>query len=185
MKNKSVTYLQKTIIPLIFLGIFSISVPLLAAEDAPISIAADQMMSTEKTNSVTFKGDVDATQGGLRIRSDEMTVHYSATGDVKDTSDKDVSQQVDTIVCTGNVEITRDDWLGTSKKMTYLAKKKEILLTGNAKFWQGQNMVAGEKIIYYMDEGRSEVLGGDEGTTTVIGDTPKKKKRVNMTIMQQ
>lgn len=185
MKNRTVTRLQKTFIALLFLGIFSISAPVFAEESAPISISADQMMSTEKTNSVTFKGDVDATQSGLRIRSDEMTVHYSAAGDVKDASDKNVSQQVDTIVCTGNVEITRDDWLGTSKKMIYLAKKKEIHLTGNAKFWQGQNMVAGEKIIYYMDEGRSEVLGGDNGTTTVIGDTPKKKKRVNMTIMQQ
>lgn len=185
MKNKTVTHIQKAFIPLLFLGILSISAPLLAEDSAPISIAADQMMSTEKTNSVTFKGDVDATQGGLRIRSDEMTVHYSAAGGVKDASGKDVSQQVDKIICTGNVEITRDDWLGTSKKMTYLAKKREILLTGNAKFWQGQNMVAGEKIIYYMDEGRSEVLGGEDGTTTVIGDTPKKKKRVNMTIIQQ
>ena len=32
---------------------------------------------------------------------------------------------------------------------------------------QNDNMVSGERIVYYMDEGRSEVEGG---TTTVVGE---------------
>ena len=64
------------------------------------------------------------------------------------------------VICVGNVEITRGEWLGTSKKMVYLSKERQVILTGNAKAWQGQNMVSGEKIIYYLDEGRSEVVGG-------------------------
>ncbi len=183
MKTHCFKHIRNILFYLSFLIFTFGTIQAIAQESEPISIAADEMLSTEKNNSVTFKGDVDAKQGDLRIRSDEMVVHYSAAG--KDSKGKDVSSQVEKILCDGNVEITRDDWLGTSKKMTYLAKKKQILLTGNAKFWQGQNMVAGEKIIYYMDEGRSEVLGGDDRTQTVIGeDAPKKKQRVNMTIIQ-
>ena len=69
--------------------------------------------------------------------------------------------------------------------MVYLSDKRQVILTGNAKAWQDQNMVAGEKIIYYMDEGRSEVVGG---TSMTVGDAKKeeqKKSRVKMTILQQ
>jgi len=181
MKFKAVSLIPKALIISFCLGLLPVSAPNSFAEEVPITITADEMMSTEKSSSVTFTGDVDAKQGDLRIRSDKMTVFYSAPDKSKSTN---VKQQVDKILCKGNVEITREDWLGTSKEMTYLADKKEIYLTGNAKFWQGQNMVAGEKIVYYMNEGRSEVLGGDEKTTTVVGGE-KKKKRVNMTIIQQ
>lgn len=181
MKFKAVSLIPKALVISCCLGLLPVMLPNSFAEEAPISITADEMTSTEKSSSVTFKGDVDAKQGDLRIRSDHMTVYYSAPDKSKS---QNVTQQVNKIVCKGNVEITREDWLGTSEKMDYLADKKEVLLTGNAKFWQGQNMVAGEKIIYYMNEGRSEVLSGDEPTTTVVGGE-KKKKRVNMTIIQQ
>ena len=157
------------------------------ADDAPINIEANHMTSTEKSNSVIFTGDVDAKQADVRIRSDKMTVYYTPKdkGAKKNKAQKGATQQVEKMVCTGNVEITRAEWLGTSKKMVYLSKERQVILTGNAKAWQGQNMVSGEKIIYYLDEGRSEVIG--ERTSTTIGqnkDSKKKPSRVNMTILQ-
>ncbi len=89
------------------------------------------------------------------------------------------------LICIGNVEITRGEWLGTSKKMTYLSKERQVILTDNAKAWQNQNMVSGDKIIYYLDEGRSEVIG--DSSVTAAGDQKtgeKKPSRVNMTIRQ-
>jgi lipopolysaccharide export system protein LptA len=149
------------------------------ADDAPIHIEANRMTSTEKTNSVVFIGEVDAKQGDVRIRSDEMTVYY--TEEDKNKKDQDSSQQVEKIICVGNVEVTRGEWLGTAKRMTYLSKERQVILTENAKAWQNQNMVSGEKIIYYLDEGRSEVMGGKPAMT--VGD--KKPSRVNMTIRQK
>jgi len=154
------------------------------AEDAPIHIEADRMTSTENTNSVVFNGDVDAKQADVRIRSDEMTVFYTKA-DTKTKAPSSTTQQVEKLICIGNVEITRGEWLGTSKKMVYLSKERQVILTDNAKAWQGQNMVSGEKIIYYLDEGRSEVIGGPRTGTTVGGaQSPEKSKRVNMTILQ-
>ncbi|MFT5699771.1 MAG: lipopolysaccharide export system protein LptA [Desulforhopalus sp.] len=158
------------------------------AEDAPINIEANHMTSTEKSNSVIFTGDVDAKQADVRIRSDKMTVYYTPkeSGTKKKTKGKEgATQQVEKMVCVGNVEITRGEWLGTSKKMVYLSKERQVILTGNAKAWQGQNVVSGEKIIYFLDEGRSEVVG--ERTSTTIGENSGKKKpsRVNMTILQK
>ncbi|MCP3930660.1 MAG: lipopolysaccharide transport periplasmic protein LptA, partial [Bacteroidetes bacterium] len=63
-------------------------------------------------------------------------------------------------------------------------KLKQVILLGQAKAYQDQNMVSGEKIVYYIDEGRSEVEGNTK-TTISNKDMKKKPKRVNMTIMQK
>ena len=165
------------------------------AAEAPIHIESNRMTSTEKSNSVVFSGDVDAKQGDVRIRADEMTVFYheldSGSKGGKDKkkpaaqAEKKTSQQVEKLICVGNVEVSRGEWLGTGKKMVYLSKERQVILTENAKAWQGQNMVSGDKIIYYLDEGRSEVVGGSKATTAGSGDSDKKKpSRVNMTILQ-
>lgn len=167
-----------------------------SASDAPIHIESNRMTSTEKSNSVVFTGDVDAKQGDVRIRSDEMTVFYKeveSSTKAKDPkkkpaappAEKKTTQQVEKLICIGNVEVTRGEWLGTAKKMLYLSKERQVILTDNAKAWQGQNMVSGEKIIYYLDEGRSEVVGGSKATAAGDSDGGKKKpSRVNMTILQ-
>lgn len=159
--------------------------PLLGASEAPIHIEANKMTSTEKTNSVVFTGDVDAKQGDVRIRSDEMTVYYTPDtgGKDKKAEQKKTTQQVEKLICVGNVELTRGQWLGTSKKMVYLSKERQVILTDNAKAWQGQNMVSGDKIIYYLDEGRSEVIG-NKTSTAGQSESKQKPSRVNMTIMQ-
>jgi lipopolysaccharide export system protein LptA len=191
------SYDRSLLLSILFLIVFGMvggTIKVFAAE-APIHIESNRMTSTEKSNSVVFTGDVDAKQGDVRIRSDEMTVFYnqleSQSKQTKDKkkpppqTEKKATQQVEKLICIGNVEVTRGEWLGTSKKMLYLSKERQVILTDNAKAWQGQNMVSGEKIIYYLDEGRSEVIGGSKATTA--GDTEsgkKKPSRVNMTILQ-
>ena len=156
----------------------------LIAEE-PIYIEADQMSSTQQKNEVLFSGNVDAKQGNLTIRSDKMTVYYQEAGKNGESGPIKAKQQIEKLICTGNVEITREDWLGTANKMIYLAGQRQVVLNGNANAWQGQNKVSGEKIVYYMDEGRSEVVGGT--SVTVGGEDKKEEKpqRVRMTILQQ
>ena len=161
------------------------SAPAQAAE-APIQIEADKMSSTEKSNTVLFSGNVDAKQKDVRIRSNEMTVYYTPPSAKSGKKAAKTSQQVEKLICTGNVEISKSEWLGTSNRMIYLAKERQVILIDNAKAYQGQNMVSGEKIIYYLDEGRSEVVG--KRTSATVGDTGKKENkpgRVNMTIIQK
>ncbi len=152
-------------------------------KNPPIQIQADSMSSVEKTSSVIFKGNVDAKQGDVQIRCDTMTVHYTKVekGQKKEPA---VAQQVEKLTCVGNVEITRGEWLGTAQKMNYMEKLKQVILLGQAKAYQDQNMVSGEKIVYYIDEGRS-VVEGNTKINLSNKEMKKKPKRVNMTIMQK
>jgi len=155
-----------------------VATPLFAA-NAPITIEADHMSSLEEDNNVLFSGNVDAAQADVRIRSDEMTVYYSA-------AEKEKKQEVKRLKCVGNVEITKGEWLGTGDTMNYLAKERKVILSGGAKAWQGTNLVTGNTIIYYLDEGRSEVVGS-RPSATVGGesDEPAKPTRVKATLTPQ
>lgn len=152
------------------------------ALDQPIQIEADQMTAMSKSQAVTFTGNVDAKQGDIRIRADEMTIYYIKDELESGQNSKD-AQQVQKIICKGKVEVTSKDWLGTSEVMHYFSKDNLLQLIGNAKAYKGQNMVEGERINYYLDSGKSEVLGA---TATSGGKTAEQKKpgRVNMTILE-
>lgn len=123
-----------------------------AAEQAPINIEANRMVSQENSNSVVFLGKVVAKQGAMTIRTDEMTVYYSDTAE----GQKDAGQ-LERLVCVKNVQIVQDDWLGTGDRLDYYAKGRKAVLSGNAKAWNGPNMVSGKTITYYLDEKRSVV----------------------------
>ncbi len=144
---------------------------------APIHIEADRMISQEQKNSVIFLGNVDARQGDLTIRSDEMTVYY--TQDKGKKKGRNSSSEVKKLICKKNVEITQGDWLGTGNRMDYFAKDRKIILSGNAKAWQGPNMVSGKTITYYLDEKRSIVEQDKKKSgrvTAVIHPESDKKK---------
>ena len=90
-----------------------------------------------------------------------MTVRYLGR-EVQPNSTIDVpaeglSRQIDKITAKGNVEIVQGDWVATGDSMDFNADKRIVILSGNAKAWQEQNMVSGEKITLYLNEGKSVV----------------------------
>lgn len=137
-----------------------------AAEQAPINIEANRMVSQENSNSVVFMGKVMAKQGAMTIRTDEMTVYYSDSAD-----GNKAAGQLEKLVCIKNVQIVQDDWLGTGDRLDYFARQRKAVLSGNAKAWNGPNMVSGKTITYYLDEKRS-----------VVEQDPSQKGRVRAVI---
>ena len=175
---------RKTLL-LLLLAMLAFASPVLAAPntdtgDQPISIEADRMVSQEKQNTVIFQGKVDARQGNLIIRCEEMTVLYNnqkapdkpaaaaPAGTEKPTS------KVERLICVRNVKVTQGDWLGTGDRMEYFASDRKVILSGNAKAWQGQNMVSGKSITYYLDQKRS-----------IVEPDPHSKDRVRAVIHPQ
>ena len=108
--------------------------PTAGNSNEPINIEANRMVSQENDNSVVFIGNVEAKQGKLTIRSDEMTVFYTES---KGGKDNKTTSQMDRLICKNNVKITQEDWLGTGDRMDYFAKERKVVLSGNAKAWQG------------------------------------------------
>jgi lipopolysaccharide export system protein LptA len=154
-----------------FMAFFPV-LPCPAQEDgspsSPIQIEADRMESIQKKNVITFSGHVEARQDDLIIHADQMTVQYiesrkpgnaAASGEQPGAGSV---RKIDKIIATGNVKIVQKDWVAVGDVMDYIEHQRKAILSGNAKAWQGKNMVAGETIILYLDEGKSIVERSDE-----------------------
>jgi lipopolysaccharide export system protein LptA len=66
-------------------------------------------------------------------------------------------------VSTGSVRIiTRDCRTGTAKRAEYHDLEQRVVLLGNARVWQDDNVVSGETITIFLSQDRSVVQGGRE-----------------------
>lgn len=142
--------------------------PLLAAtgNDQPINIEADRMVSNQKDNAVLFAGNVTARQGDLAIRADEMTVQYHATAEKAGQTGVG-GGQLKKLMAKGNVHVESAAWTASGDAMDYLAAERKVLLHGNAKVWQDNNLVSGDAMTLYLDEGKS-----------IVERSPRKGERV-------
>jgi lipopolysaccharide export system protein LptA len=66
-------------------------------------------------------------------------------------------------VSTGNVRIvTRDCTTGTAQRAEYSDLEQRMVLIGNARVWQEDNVVTGQTITIFLSQDRSIVQGGTQ-----------------------
>lgn len=138
-----------------------------APPKTPVQIEADQMLSSQKDNSVYFSGQVHAKQEDLTIHSDEMTVYYTADAAAGKQKNGDQGKDIQRLLAKGHVEITKQGWIATGDQAEYFSEDRKVVLTGNTKVWQNNNLVTGDTFIMYLDEGK-----------TIVERSAKKGERV-------
>lgn len=111
----------------------------------PIKIVSNELVTDNGTQTATFTGKVVAKQGDVTIYSDKLVIHYSK------------GQEVDQIEAFGHVRIVQVNRLGESDYAIYESKSGKVTLTGNPKVVQGQDVVTGHVITYFVDEQKSLV----------------------------
>jgi lipopolysaccharide export system protein LptA len=131
----------------------------------PIHIEADRMESDQKTEAVVFVGNVEARQGDLLIQAARMTVYYQkpATGAGGQAASGEAARAIDKLLATGGVKIVRENWVATGNQLEYLSGDRKIILTGDTKVWQNNNLVTGDRIVLYLDQGKSVVEKNNAG----------------------
>ena len=134
-----------------------------SSANEPIHIEADRMESDQRQGSVLFAGNVEATQGDLIIRAEQMTVYYRKAGATTGPAGS-VSKSIENLKASGNVKIIKQDWLASGDRMEFETEGRKVVLTGNTKVWQGNNTVTGDKVTLYLDEGKS-VVENQNGST--------------------
>lgn len=130
----------------------------------PIHIEADRMESDQKTESVLFLGNVEAQQGDLSIKAARMTVYYqrgNSAGAAK--SAEEAGRAIDRLTASGELEIVKQNWTATGDQLEFISGERKIVLTGNTRVWQDNNLVTGDRIVLYLDEGKSVVERKDSG----------------------
>jgi lipopolysaccharide export system protein LptA len=115
-------------------------------------VDADQLENLQKEGLVVFTGNVVATQNGSTQYADRMEVYLDAKG-----------EGILRTISTGNVKIvTKDCKIGTARRAEYYDAEQRVVLVGNARVWQDDNVVTGERITIYLAEDRSVVEAGKQ-----------------------
>jgi lipopolysaccharide export system protein LptA len=116
----------------------------------PVTVDADRMERFGKESLVIFTGNVVARQDNSVQYADRMEVYLDEKGD-----------RILRTVSTGNVRIiTRDCKTGTARRAEYFDLEQRMVLIGNARVWQDDNVVTGDTITIFLSQDRSVVQGG-------------------------
>lgn len=128
--------------------------------DIPVHVNAERMDVDHVANLIRFSGRVVTTRGSMVIRSDELEVFNSESGEGTDKIKK--------IVARGNVEFEHETKKATGDEATYLAHDRTVVLQGRARAWDGDNEVTGHRMRFYLDEDKSVVESGGDQRVKVI-----------------
>ena len=118
----------------------------------PLTVDADKMERFGKANLVIFSGNVVARRDNSVQYADRVEVYMDEKGD-----------RVQRTVSTGSVRIvTKDCRTGTAQRAEYFDLDQRVVLIGNARVWQDENVVSGDTITIYVAQDRTIVEGGKQ-----------------------
>lgn len=134
---------------LIILATDVVASPVVATgEKKPIVITSKTLMADNKTNTAVFEGSVVAKTEDIIIYSDKMTVFYNNS-----------QGKVTKIYASGNVRVHKKERAIFSEEATYLDEEEKIIFTGEPKAVEGENVITGVQITYFLKDDRSVVEG--------------------------
>jgi lipopolysaccharide export system protein LptA len=129
-----------------------------AERSQPVTVDADRMERFGKESLVIFIGNVVARQDNSVQYAERMEVYLDEKGD-----------RILRTVSTGSVRIiTKDCKTGTARRAEYFDLEQRMVLIGNARVWQDDNVVTGDTITIFLSQDRSVVQGGKQERVKAI-----------------
>ncbi|MBI4516520.1 MAG: hypothetical protein HY699_11980 [Deltaproteobacteria bacterium] len=132
----------------------------LGSSRAPIRISADMLEFDYKRRVVVYRGGVEVTQGDLMLRSTTLTVRFDERAPER--------EKLKEIVAEGEVRIGKGTRFATGGRAVFDQAARTVVLSQDAVLHDGENRVAGQRVVVFLDEGRSVVEGGDERVHAVL-----------------
>jgi lipopolysaccharide export system protein LptA len=114
----------------------------------PIVVTSETLLADNKANTALFETNVVAKTADMTLYADKMLVHYTENGG-----------EITIIEATGNIKLHKSTRLITSKEAVYYAKEDKIIFKGEPKAVDGDNVVTGATITYFINDDRSSVQG--------------------------
>jgi lipopolysaccharide export system protein LptA len=115
----------------------------------PIDITSDRVETFSRDNLIAFKGNVIARQKDVVIYADSVEAVLSQDG-----------KGIERVIAGGNVKIQQGLRVASCQKAIFYNLERKVVLTGDPKVLDGENMVSGEEILFDVERNRVEVKGG-------------------------
>jgi lipopolysaccharide export system protein LptA len=138
-----------------------------ATAPLPLTVDSDKMERFGKASLVIFTGNVVARRDNSVQYADRLEVYMDEKG-----------ERVMRTVSTGSVRIiTKDCRTGTAQRAEYFDLDQRVVLSGNARVWQDDNVVSGDTITIYVAQDRTVVEGAKQERVKGIFYTQKDGKQ--------
>jgi outer membrane protein assembly factor BamD len=124
----------------------------LVDKSQPIDITSDKVEAYWKENLVIFRGNVIARQKDIVIYADALEAVTIEDG-----------KGIERVIARGNVKIQQGLRVAHCQKAVFYNLDQKVVLTGEPKVSEGENVVSGDEIIVDIDKNRVEVKGGASG----------------------
>ncbi len=132
--------------------------------DQPIEINADSLEVQQERNLAIFRGNVDALQGGIRLKSRELRVWYRPDGGQGDKAGgADVTGNILRIDALGDVFISSPRETAQGDLGVYDVPNRTITLTGAVVLTRDRNVIRGTKLVLNLESGHSRIDAGGGG----------------------
>ena len=141
--------------------------------DQPIEINADSLEVKQNEQLAVFRGNVDATQGRIKLRADELRVHYADA----QPGAEGVSGAIRRIDAVGNVFIWSPTETAQGDTGIYEVDRKVITLTGQVVLTRGQNVLRGNRLVMNTATGVSTIDAGGGRVKGLFVPPPKEKQQ--------
>ncbi len=124
----------------------------LVDKSQPIDITSDKVEAFWKENLIIFRGNVIARQKDMVIYADSVEALMIEDG-----------KGIERVIAGGNVKIQQGLRVANCEKAVFYNVDQKVILTGDPKVSEGDNIVSGDEIIFDIDKNRVEVKGGTGG----------------------
>jgi lipopolysaccharide export system protein LptA len=114
--------------------------------ELPIEITADSLVVRQQDNLAVFSGNVNAVQGALTLRADELQVLYGGEGGAG-------SQSIRRIDAVGNVVVVSEEQTASGDRGSYDPAGELITLEGNVVLTQAGNVIRAGRLDYALATG--------------------------------
>jgi lipopolysaccharide export system protein LptA len=105
-----------------------------------------------KDNLIVFKGNVTARQKDMVIYADALEALIIKDG-----------KGIEKVTADGNVKVQQGLRVANCQKAIYYNLDRKVVLTGDPRVYEGENVVSGDEIIVDIERNRVEVKGGSGG----------------------
>jgi len=150
----------------------------LVESDQPIRILSKRLEADDRALTVTFQGQVKATQGQTTLWCDRMVVHYTKEEQAPGNDQDEANRKIRKIEVFGHVKVVKQDKTALGQQGLYELESRRVQLWGKPRLIQGQNVIDGDRVILYLDQNRAVVEGGPEKVEAVLVPTRKQTPAV-------
>ena len=136
-----------------------------ANRDQPIEINADSLEVQQEKQVAIFTGNVDATQGDMKLKADQLKVFYRQGGKAGEPARPQAAAgaspagAITRIEAVGRVFVSSPTQTAQGDQGVYDVERNTITLTSRVVITQDKNVVRGDRLVMNLTTGQARMDG--------------------------